>query len=206
MDYKKIVIFIVVAIYFSISWFFPWDNYEVHESISTSYFFDIVFIAITGVILKEKIDFKILEPLKLLIKTLLTSIIAVVVILLTEKMNLLAPFRFIDQLAVQILILAPFVEEFIFRYGVFHLIKRTQINVKYQIVINAFLFSISHIQAIWILPQDFHGFIYYQVAYTFLLGWVCTKVMMVHKNIFAPIIIHFIFNLMFYIAVLNGNL
>ena len=98
-------------------------------------FFDIVFIAITGVILKEKIDFKILEPLKLLIKTLLTSIIAVVVILLTEKMNLLAPFRFIDQLAVQILILAPFVEEFIFRYGVFHLIKRTQINVKYQIVI-----------------------------------------------------------------------
>lgn len=206
MDYKKIICITTVLVYFLMSWLFPWDDYELHKSISSSYVFDVIFVVIIGLSLKEKINLQIKDPLKLFIKTLLTSFIAIVIILLNQKMNLLAPFKFVDQLAIQILFLAPVIEEFVFRYGLYHLIRKTSINIKWQLVINSLLFSISHVQAIWILPEDFQGFILYQVGYTFLLGWICTKAMMVHKNIIAPIIIHFIFNLMFYLAVINGNL
>ena len=45
----------------------------------------------------------------------------------------------------------------------------------YLLLCNAIMFSISHVPALFVLPKEFYGFIYLQLLYTFLLGWICAK-------------------------------
>lgn len=206
VDFKKISVIATILFYFGMSWFFPWGDLEVHQSISSSYFFDLLFFAIVAFSLKEKVKTKLIYPEKLFLKCILISFTAIVIIMINQKLSLNAPFKYLDKLVIQILFLAPVIEELVFRFSILNLLKRLNINLKWQIFVNSFLFAVSHIQALWILPKDFQGFILYQVGYTFLLGWICTKAMIMHKNILAPIIIHFIFNFIFYLAVINETL
>ncbi len=114
-----------------------------------------------------------------------------------------APFKYIELLGIQILILAPIVEELIFRHALFGAFRNYFNNENFLLLSNAILFSISHLPAIWALPEVFHPFVYLQLFYTLILGWICAKSRLRTGSVMEPMILHFIFNLIFYVAVIK---
>jgi membrane protease YdiL (CAAX protease family) len=201
MVIKKVAFYIIPAFYFGISWLFPWEKYQWDSSISVSYFFDCIFVLLVATGLRVLPVFKIDHISLLPSKLVATFALASFVIFLNNLLALQAPFRYVDKLAVQLLFLAPVIEEFVFRFAFFALFKRCGQSIRWQIITNSGLFSLSHIAAIWILPAEFREFIVFQVGYTFALGWVCTKARMRHQSLIVPILMHFVFNLTFYMAI-----
>ena len=120
--------------------------------------------------------------------------------------GLTTPFRFVEELPLQVLVLAPILEECVFRFALFEPLRRVIRKKIIMFCTNAALFSLSHAYALRVLPDSFHPFIYFQLSYTFLLGWVCAKAKDISGSLVEPILLHFIFNLMFYLAVVFWDL
>jgi membrane protease YdiL (CAAX protease family) len=201
VDRKQIIALVIPVCYFAVSWLFPWEKYQWESSISVSYIFDGIFIILAGLILRKVPSYQI-ENIKRIPGKLVAILgLAALSIFLNNLFAFQAPFRFVDQLAIQLLVMAPLVEELVFRFGFFHIFEKVGFTQKWQLNINSLLFSISHLPAMWVVPVEFRTFIGYQMVYTFALGWVCTKAMIRHKSLLVPIIMHFLFNLLFYIGV-----
>jgi membrane protease YdiL (CAAX protease family) len=64
----------------------------------------------------------------------------------------------------------------------------------------AAIFAFSHMVGLSVLPAEYVPFIGFQVFYTFLLGLICGQALLRFHSVFAPMVLHFIFNLVFYIA------
>ncbi|MDH5414840.1 MAG: CPBP family glutamic-type intramembrane protease, partial [Flavobacteriaceae bacterium] len=91
--------------------------------------------------------------------------------------------------------------------GSFFLIgEKLNLNPKHLLISNGVLFSISHLPGLWYLESAFHGFIYFQLLYTFGLGWMCAKARLESRGLLEPILLHFLFNSVFYLAVTNNGL
>lgn len=196
------MIFALAFFYFSTSWFFPWENFQGDSTLSISYFFDVIVLIVFGLILRKKM----LAPGKLTIKGSGIRIAVVVIyglicIYMTKSLGFNSPFKYIDLQFVQLVLLAPFIEELLFR-GVFYSVGRASgLNAQSNLVLNSLFFSISHLPAIWVLPAEFHNFIFFQLFYTFILGWLCVKARHRSEGIIEPYLLHLIFNLEFYFAV-----
>ncbi len=193
-------------IYFYISWFFPWEQIHSDSSISYSYVFDLLFSAAVFFIVKKSPVLGRWDKIKTLIRFVFITLFAFVCVGITKAALLATPFRYVDNLALQILFLAPFIEEFVFRGALYELAEIGDYSSKMKLAVNGLLFSFSHLSAIWFLSEEFHPFIYFQVLYTLILGWVCAKSREETKGMSEPIALHFVFNLLFYIAVKNYGL
>jgi membrane protease YdiL (CAAX protease family) len=117
--------------------------------------------------------------------------------------NILIPF---DLQGVQtiafLLLISPILEELIFR---FFLWKPTDSLTKRPFlswVITSIVFSYSHLHAIWFAPKEIHPFVMYQTVYTLILGLSCGYFVYKHNSILGGMLIHFFFNLGFYLAFL----
>ncbi len=97
-----------------------------------------------------------------------------------------------------LLIVAPILEECIFRFFLWKACK--EINPKVIWVSTSVIFSYSHFHAFWFVPQSIHPFIIYQTAYTLILGLVCGYFIFKHRSLLSAILIHFFFNLGFYLS------
>jgi membrane protease YdiL (CAAX protease family) len=64
----------------------------------------------------------------------------------------------------------------------------------------ASLFAFSHLIGLMVLPVEYIPFIGFQVFYTFVLGVICGQALLRFHSVIAPICLHFVFNLSFYIA------
>lgn len=190
--------------YFVIAWFFPWQNFQWDSSVSVSYVFDVFFVI--GVSFTFKLfQFKFFwHPRGLIARTVAVIGAALFSLFIVGLFGLNAPFKYVDNLVLQILILAPIIEELIFRHAFYGLFEKYFSQAKYNIILNSFLFSISHLPAIWIIPEEFRDFIIAQLFYTFLLGWMCAKSRQKSRAIYEPIFLHFVFNFIFYVAVIKG--
>jgi len=171
-------------------------------SISVSYVFDVMF-ALTVLSLSGKKNYigKTI-PKNLIIRLVLVfgvALLAVTILHLSEP--LVAPFKHVNYLFIQILILAPIIEELVFRGAIYELFKNAGIPIWVNNLVNSILFSLSHIAALYALPEEFHAFIYFQLKYTFVLGHLCAKSRERTHGVLEPIILHFAFNLVFYLAV-----
>ena len=189
--------------YFCIHWNVNWEDFApAGWSISVSYIFDI-FFAISILAISEKKNFiGQIIPRNLVIRLVLTlgvALLAITILYLSE--TLVAPFKHVDYLFLQILILAPIIEEIVFRGALYELLKNAGVKIWVNNLINSILFSLSHFAALYILPEEFHAFIYFQLKYTFVLGHLCAKSRERTHGVVEPIILHFVFNLVFYIAV-----
>lgn len=200
---KLAAIFIVPIFYFYMSWFFPWDVFQIKSTISITYIFDIVFVFFTLLVLKKKSLVGSLDLKGTSIRVVLVLIAGIICVLLTKSIGLKSPFKYVEHLLLQILILAPIVEELVFRGAFIGVFENSKLKKPVVVYLNALLFSMSHLPALWHLPEEFHGFIGFQLFYTLVLGWVCAQSRVKTKGVLEPIILHFFFNLVFYIAVKN---
>ena len=200
----KHLVWFAPIIYFAVTWFFPWETIQWNSTVSISYLFDILFCISCFFIFRLPVRVG-NQDVKGATSRLIAAIsVAVFSLFMTNLFVLPAPFKYIEFLFLQILILAPFIEEFIFRYAIFGATEKYFKNKNYLLLSNAILFSLSHAPAIYLLPKEFHGFIYAQLTYTFFLGWICAKARLKTGSVIEPIILHFIFNLIFYIAITKG--
>lgn len=198
------IIWVLPVIYFSIAWVFPWSYFQWDSSISVSYIFDIVFVAIVTFSLRL-FNFRFyFQPRGLFARSVAVLGAASFSLFIINLFGLKAPFKYVDHLFLQILILAPIIEELVFRQAFFGAFQKYFHKENHNLILNSFLFSVSHLPAIWFLPPEFKSFIFVQLIYTFLLGWMCAKSRLKSKAVYEPILLHFLFNLVFYLAVTKG--
>ena len=198
------LIWVLPVIYFGTAWFFPWDLFQWNSSISVAYIFDITFVALITFSFRL-FDFKVfIHPKGLFARSIAVLGAASFSLFIVNLFGLKAPFKYVDNLFVQILILAPIVEELIFRHAFYGVFNKYFRNTNHNLLLNSLLFSLSHLPAIWFLPPEFKSFIIAQLVYTFFLGWLCAKSRLKSRAVYEPIFLHFLFNLIFYLAVTRG--
>lgn len=200
---KPLLILPIVSFYFYVSWCGPWQDIAPGSTISASYLFDLIFILSVLILRKKMIILGELKTSVLITRSIVTVVFGLLCTSIVKVSSLNAPFQFVDHLFLQMLILAPFIEELVFSEGVLELQKKLGTSDRAILISNSTFFSLSHFSGIFLLPSEFHSFIYFQMFYTFPLGWLCTKAKLKSGGVFEPILIHLIFNTIFYIAVKN---
>ena len=123
---------------------------------------------------------------------------------LTGVLGLSSPFTFNNiEILLLLLVVAPILEELIFRWLLWHPIESLTKKPVVSLIVCALLFSYSHFHVLWfvfLLPDDLRYFIYYQTAYTLILGLGCGYYVYRYRSLTGAIAVHFAFNLGFYLA------
>jgi membrane protease YdiL (CAAX protease family) len=191
--------FVLVIVYFGFSWGLPWE--KIPSTISFSYIFDLVFALGISFIFRLPWKFK-WNINKQTFKAIAEVVaLAVASLLAIWYMDIETPFRLLTGLEWHMLFFAPILEELVFRQT-FQRFLIHQVGGKYVTsMLVAAIFAFSHLVGLKVLPVEYIPFIGFQVFYTFVLGLICGQAMLRFHSVFAPIVLHFIFNLIFYIAI-----
>lgn len=190
--------FLLVLIYFAFSWGLPW--HLIPSSFSFSYVFDFLFAL--GVCFFFRLPWKFRwhlnkETLKAIAEVMALSYATIFAIWYLDIEN---PFRLVSGLEWHLLVFAPFLEEIVFRQT-FQRFLINQVGGKYVTsMLVAAVFAFSHLIGLRVLPVEYVPFIGFQVFYTFVLGLICGQALLRFHSVFAPILLHFLFNLSFYFA------
>ncbi len=99
-----------------------------------------------------------------------------------------------------LLIVAPVLEELIFRYMLWIAVEKFIKKPEWQIWISAIFFSLGHVIIMMTIPMEFRAFVLYQAAYVLVLSIGASYLRMKSKGMLAPITVHFLFNLGFYLV------
>lgn len=192
------MIFIIFIIYYLSVFFFPWEGLRLLPSISSLYLFEIIYVVVISILFKVNLNLRWQGKTHVFFKQLfITALLAFLSIFLIHKMELETPFKYLDNYIVQLILLAPIIEELIYRHLLFGLMEKKKVSRQNIIFFNALLFSFSHVTAFFSLPKLFYPFIFVQVFYTFILGCILTMSRLKQKTIVVPIVLHFVFNLIF---------
>lgn len=191
----------LVVCYFAVTWFFPWDIFQIDSTVSVSYAWDLLFAAIVAIL--YGLPLRIGSFSGALPRTIAMLSLAGLSLLFLQMTAYPAPFRYLERPILQLLVLAPILEELVFRYGILGASLKVTPSKNKAMLLGAFLFALSHLPGIWHLPPEFSPFIVIQVAYTFAMGWVLGKSRVRTGGVVEPILLHFLFNLCFYFAILK---
>jgi membrane protease YdiL (CAAX protease family) len=190
--------FALVFIYFLFSWGLPW--HRIPSSISFSYVFDLLFAL--GVSFFFRLPWKFhwvlnKNTLKVFIEVITFASLTIGAI---WYMDIETPFRLVNNLEWHLLVFAPVLEELVFRQTFQRLLIGNMGGKRITSMLVASIFAFSHLIGLSVLPTEYVPFIGLQVFYTFLLGVICGQALLRFHSILAPILIHFVFNLCFYLA------
>ena len=190
--------FALVITYFAFSWGLPW--HKLPSTISFSYIFDLLFAL--GVSFFFRLPWKFRWKVN---KQSFTAFLEVLALAMGAigaiwAMDIETPFRLVNGLEWHLLFFAPILEELVFRQT-FQRVLIAQVGGKYVTsMLVASIFAFSHLVGLTVLPVDYVPFIGFQVFYTFALGLICGQALLRFHSVLAPIFLHFIFNLTFYLA------
>jgi membrane protease YdiL (CAAX protease family) len=96
-----------------------------------------------------------------------------------------------------LLIVAPLLEEFIYRLAFWKSLEEISSNKVFLVLITSLLFSIGHFTAYFFVPAEFKPFIVYQTVYVFWLALLLGTIRASTQAISTPVLFHFLFNLGF---------
>ena len=190
--------FVLVIVYFAFSWGLPW--HKIPSTISFSYIFDFLFALSVSFFFRLPWKFRWIITKQTLKATLEVILLASGAVLAIWYMDIETPFRLVNNLEWHLLLFAPILEELVFRQT-FQRVLVSSVGGKYVTsMLVAAIFAFSHLVGLSVLPPEYVPFIGFQVFYTFLLGLICGQALLRFHSVFAPIFLHFVFNLIFYIA------
>jgi membrane protease YdiL (CAAX protease family) len=127
-------------------------------------------------------------------------VLAVACISAIFYMEIETPFRLLNGLEWHLLVFAPVLEELVFRQTFQRFLIHQVGGKRVTSMLVASIFAFSHLIALKVLPSEYVPFIGFQVFYTFILGVLCGQAMLRFHSFIVPIILHFLFNLVFYIG------
>lgn len=158
---------------------------------------EVLFVAFIYTLYKPKIKF---QSEKLLKYGVVFLILGASSFLGAKAFNILVPFDFNRPRDIfSLLIIAPILEEFLFRFAYWEPFNRLFKSKTLTLIINSLLFSLSHFVAYFYVPESFHDFVFYQSIYTLILGFLLGVTYIKTNNLLYPIFYHFYFNLGFYL-------
>ncbi|MES2527492.1 MAG: CPBP family intramembrane glutamic endopeptidase [Bdellovibrionota bacterium] len=190
--------FVLVIVYFSFSWGLPW--HKIPSTISFSYIFDFLFALSVSFFFRLPWKFRWIITKQTLKATLEVVLLSAGSVLAIWYMDIETPFRLVNNLEWHLLLFAPILEELVFRQT-FQRVLVSSVGGKYVTsMLVAAIFAFSHLVGLSVLSPEYVPFIGFQVFYTFLLGLICGQALLRFHSVFAPIFLHFVFNLIFYIA------
>lgn len=190
--------FVLVIIYFGFSWGLPW--HKIPSTISFSYVFDLLFAL--GVSFFFRLPWKFKWKLTKQTFKAMGEVFALAVgtIVAIWYMDIETPFRLVQNLEWHLLLFAPILEELVFRQTFQRVLIGNVGGKRVTSMLVASIFAFSHLVGLAVLPIEYVPFVGFQVFYTFVLGVICGQALLRFHSVFAPICLHFIFNLSFYIA------
>ncbi len=165
----------------------------------TSYYFEIFLVVVSSGLLWSQLKamFKLSKSQYALTAGALFA--GYVVFKGTGALQVTVPFDMTNnELKFFLLLVAPILEEFIFRFFSWQPIQ--QINKGVALIATSLLFSYSHFHSFWFVPVEYQGFIFYQTAYTLVLGLACGYSVWRYNSLLGAILIHFGFNLGFFLG------
>ncbi len=190
--------FVLVIVYFAFSWGLPW--HKIPSTISFSYIFDFLFALSVSFFFRLPWKFRWIITKQTLKATLEVLLLSGGAVLAIWYMDIETPFRLVNNLEWHLLLFAPILEELVFRQT-FQRVLVSSVGGKYVTsMLVAAIFAFSHLVGLSVLPAEYVPFIGFQVFYTFLLGLICGQALLRFHSVFAPIFLHFVFNLVFWIA------
>ncbi len=190
--------FVLTIVYFAFSWGLPWQ--KIPSTISFSYVFDLLFALGVSFFFRlpwkfrwniNKNTFKVIGE----VLALATGAIAAI-----WYMDIEIPFRLVNNLEWHLLLFAPLLEELVFRQTFQRVLIANMGGKRVTSMLVASIFAFSHLVGLMVLPVEYVPFIGFQVFYTFVLGVICGQSLLRFHSVLAPIFMHFIFNLCFYLA------
>lgn len=190
--------FALVFIYFGFSWGLPW--HKLPSTISFSYIFDLLFALGVSFIFRLPWKFRWIFTKQTFIAFLEVIALAVGAVCAIWYMDIETPFRLVNGLEWHLLLFAPLLEELVFRQTFQRLLIKQVGGKRVTSMLVASIFAFSHLVGLTVLPVEYIPFIGFQVFYTFVLGLLCGQALLRFHSVFAPITLHFLFNLTFYIA------
>jgi membrane protease YdiL (CAAX protease family) len=193
-----IIFFAIVITYFAFSWGLPWQ--KIPSTISFSYLFDLVFALLVCFFFRLPWKFRWRITPQTLKSFAEVFLLATGTIFCIWYLQIEVPFRLVNNLEWHLLLFAPLLEELVFRQT-FQRVLMTSMGGKYVTsMLVAAIFAFSHLVGLMVLPVEYVPFIGFQIFYTFVLGVLCGQALMRFHSVLAPITLHFIFNLTFYLA------
>jgi membrane protease YdiL (CAAX protease family) len=190
--------FVLVLIYFGFSWGLPW--HLLPSTISFSYIFDLLFALGVSFFFRLPWKFRWQINKQTLVASGEVILLAVGSILAIWHMDIETPFRLVSGLEWHLLLFAPVLEELVFRQTFQRFLINQVGGKRVTSMLVASIFAFSHLVGLKVLPAEYVPFIGFQVFYTFVLGLICGQALLRFHSVFAPIFLHFLFNLMFYLA------
>lgn len=190
--------FVLIIIYFAFSWGLPW--HKIPSTISFSYIFDLLFALGVSFFFRLPWKFKwhiTKNTFKAFGEVLALAIGAIFAI---WHMEIEIPFRLVNNLEWHLLLFAPVLEELVFRQTFQRVLIHSVGGKRVTSMLVASIFAFSHLIGLSVLPAEYVPFIGFQVFYTFVLGVICGQALLRFHSVLAPICMHFLFNLSFYIA------
>lgn len=188
----------LIILYFGFSWGLPW--HKIPSSISFSYVFDFIFALSVSFFFRLPWKFKLNLNKNMLMAVAEVVALAGGCIFAIWYMDIEVPFRLLNKLEWHLLLFAPILEELVFRQTFQRTLIATMGGKRVTSMLVASIFAFSHLVGLAVLPPEYVPFIGFQVFYTFVLGVICGQGLLKFHSVFAPIILHFLFNLSFYIA------
>lgn len=189
---------VLVVTYFVFSWGLPW--HKIPSTISFSYIFDFLFALGVCFIFRLPWKFKWKFHWNTLASFLEVLALGCATIFCIWFMEIQVPFRLMQNLEWHLLLFAPVLEELVFRQTFQRLLIKNMGGKRVTSMLVAAVFAFSHLIALKVLPADYIPFVGFQVFYTFVLGVICGQGLLRLHSVFAPITLHFLFNLTFYLA------
>jgi membrane protease YdiL (CAAX protease family) len=120
---------------------------------------------------------------------------------LSSRIGVAIPFDFKGlELLIFLLLVAPVLEELVFRFFLWKATTWLTLNRVTTLILTSVFFSYAHLHAIWFSPSEIHGFLIYQTIYTLFLGLACGYMVFKWNSVLGAILVHFTFNLGFYLA------
>jgi membrane protease YdiL (CAAX protease family) len=190
--------FVLTIVYFAFSWGLPWQ--KIPSTISFSYVFDLLFAL--GVSFFFRLPWKFRWNINKNTYKVIGEVLALATgaIAAIWYMDIEIPFRLVNNLEWHLLLFAPLLEELVFRQTFQRVLIANMGGKRVTSMLVASIFAFSHLVGLMVLPVEYVPFIGFQVFYTFVLGVICGQSLLRFHSVLAPIFMHFIFNLCFYLA------
>ena len=190
--------FALVILYFAFSWGLPW--HKIPSSVSFSYVFDLLFALSVSFFFRLPWKFKWILGRNTLMTVAEVLALAIGSIAAIWYLEIEVPFRLVHNLEWHLLLFAPVLEELVFRQTFQRSLISTMGGKRVTSMLVAAIFAFSHLIGLAVLPSEYVPFIGFQVFYTFVLGVICGQSLLRFHSVLAPIFMHFLFNLSFYLA------
>lgn len=191
----------LIASYLAIRW--GLDPYWREISQYYSYAYELIFSLVVGWCYRHELKFKIKWSQEFRVGFLPALLGGALIYKLITFSGITVPFDFQSfELIFLLLILAPVLEELLFRMALWETSQKVFKSAPVTLVMTTLFFSVGHLMALWHIPAPYKPFVLIQTLYVIFLGLGAGYRRIQSGTFLAGILVHFAFNLGFFLAAL----